>query len=176
VRYTYLTPPSVSDTLLFFDQGWKEEDLPKTLRLRTAVRIVPITRSASMVKIDAEKRASRIVELEAKEQGGEALTSHEKSILTRLKNPKPPIVRPTTYGPFQNEPVEGSDDEVIIVGGPVKRTPTYKLHRANILANQNRHFGQRSAKPSKVFREAVEVAAEAKAKEMVAQTKRGRKG
>jgi hypothetical protein len=116
VRYIYLTPPSVRDVLLYFDQGWKEENLPKTLRLRTTLNIVPIVRSASDLKIHAERRATRMAELETKEQTGE-ITSHEKSVLSRLRNPKPSPARPTTYGPMEMEAVEGND-EVIVRGRP----------------------------------------------------------
>ena len=157
VRYVYLTPPSVSDTLLFFDQGWKEETLPKTLRLRTVLKIIPIVRSASMVKIRAEQRALRLAELEAKAQS-ESLTAHEKSALTRLQNPKPAPVRPTTYGPVQSEVVEGSD-EVIVRGRPSREKRRFR--HANMLAGRERHYGAKTAKPGIVFQEAVKAAVEA---------------
>lgn len=158
MRYVYLTTPSVRDALLYFDQGWKEEELPKMLRLRTMLKIIPITRSASMVKTTAERRAARLAELETKEQGGEQLTSHEKSVLTRLQNPKETPVRPTTYGPMETEVVKG--DEVIVRGRPEKKT-AYRLHQANMLAGRDRHFGAKTAKPSAVFQEAVKAAVQA---------------
>ena len=77
VRYTYLTPKAVAETLLFFDQGWTEDTFPKTLRIREAVRVTPIIRTPNNLKMADEQRADRLSELEAKEQNGEELTRDE---------------------------------------------------------------------------------------------------
>jgi hypothetical protein len=155
-RYLYLTPPSVYQTLLFFDQGWQEAKLPKTLRIRTPLKIIPITRSASDVKLKAERRAARLAQLEAKEKSGKRLTGLEKRSIERLRNPKQPTVRPLTHGSRTTEVVQGG--EIVVRSGP-GRVPV-KTHKTNpnLLAGHDRHFGAKQSKPSQVFRQAVEEA------------------
>lgn len=169
-RYFFLTPPSVVDTLLYFDQGWQEKTLPKKLRIRNLVRIVPITRSASAVKSGAERRTKRLTELQAKVGQGETLTSDEKRILTRLEN-YTPTERPTSYGPAT---AEGEGEDMVIRGGnPTQVTgrPSQTKTNPNMLAGKNRHFGAKTAVPSEPFKEAVEAAA----KEAVEAYKRSRR-
>src|SRR4029077_4496531 len=152
VRYIYLTPASVAETLLAFDQGWTEDEksLPRTIRIRTGLMVAPITRSASDLKAKAQHRAARITELEAKEQTGNELTGVEKRALSRLRNPKQTPERPTAYGSPKAEPLKG--DEVILMGG--KPNPTAK-YNANLLHGHDRHFGAKTAQPSEVFKRAV---------------------
>jgi hypothetical protein len=154
VRYTYLTPPSVAETLLFFDQGWREENLPKKLRVRECFRVTPITRRASSLKMTAERRAERLTELEAKEQSGEELSREEKVSLAKLRNPQAPPARPTTWGP---KTVEVVGDQVIQQGRP----PKYPTRSASLLDDRTRHFGQKSAKPNEVLQKAMDDAFEA---------------
>lgn len=149
-RYIFLTPPSIVETLLFFDQGWKEDKLPKRLRARDLIRVVPITRSPSSLQAAAEQRARRLVELESKLMRGEKLSGEEKRSLTRIRNYKAPPPRPTTRGPVK------SDEHGVLHGGvqhPEKKRH-HKMH-PNMLAGKHRHFGQKTAQPSRVFREAV---------------------
>jgi hypothetical protein len=154
VRYTYLTPPSVAETLLYFDQGWREESLPKKLRIREVIRVTPITRTRSSLRMTAERRAVRLAELEAKEQGGEELSREEKVSLTKLRNPQVPPDRPTTYGP---KAVEIIGDQVIQHGRP----PKYPKRSESLLDDRTRHFGQKSAKPSAVLQKTIDEAVEA---------------
>lgn len=155
-RYIYLTPPSAWETLLAFDQGWSEPSLPKKLRIRNAVRIVPITRSASSVKKTAEERAARLTALEAKEQTGE-LTSDEQRSITKLRNPKEAAKRPKTYGPTKYEAMKHEDtgEEIVVVKGGVP------MRHANLLHGLNRHFGAKKVQPSAVFKQAVDEAVKA---------------
>jgi hypothetical protein len=158
-KYTYLTPPSAAEFLLAFDQGWEERDLPKKIRYRDrAIRVVPITRSASAVRQTAEQSAARLAMLEAKVQKGESLTGHERRSLTRLRNPKPRAQRPITGGPIQ---VEGEYGEEIIRGGTAPRHERYARLNANLLRGRDRLFGRKSAQPSEVFKQAVQEAVKA---------------
>ena len=151
-RYIYLTPPSVSDTLLFFDQGWPEKTLPKRLRIRDLVRVTQLTRSASAVKSDAKNRTKRLAELEAKVQTTE-LTSDEKRALTRLRKPYNPPIRPTK----PDKPIsEGNDNNLVIHGGYESRRDFRR--NPNLLAGRTRHFGAKNAQPSEVFKKAVKEA------------------
>jgi hypothetical protein len=160
-RYTYLTPPSVGQTLLFFDQGWPEKSLPKKLRVRNLVRITPITISASSAKATAERKVKRLAELEEKEQGGLSLTSEEKRSLTRLQ--KPSVVRPTTEG---KPIVEGEEPNIVIRGGR-ERGHEGKKKNPNLLAGRTRHFGAKLAEPGEVFKGAVKEEAEKLAEKLV---------
>jgi hypothetical protein len=164
-RYIYLTPPSVSDTLLFFDQGWPEKTLPKRLRIRDLVRVTQLTRSASAVKSDTENRAKRLAELEAKVQTTE-LTSDEKRTLTRLQKPYNPPVRPTK----PDKPIaEGNDEQLVIYGGYESRRDSRR--NPNLLAGRTRHFGRKNAQPSQVFKQAVKEAVLADRKKRRPRTK-----
>jgi hypothetical protein len=107
-RYIYLTPASVGEMLLGFDQGWREDLLPKKLLIRKAVKIIPITKSASMIKAHEEKRLARLTELEAKEKSGEPLTDGENRALGKLRNPKAATERAKSYGEAKVETVGGS--------------------------------------------------------------------
>ena len=150
VRYVYLTPSSVAQLLLFFDQGWSVEGmLPKQFRIKQPVKIIPIVRSVSGIKATEEHRAARVAELEAKEQSQEPLTSHEKSVLKRMKNPKKAPSRPTTYGPSKGE-VVGND--VVRIGAPGAQAG---IKNDNLIHERNRHFGSKTAQPSQVFKQAV---------------------
>lgn len=156
-RYIFLTPPSVGQTLIFFDQGWEEQKLPKKLRIKNLVRVLPIARSASMVKSDAEQRAKRLAKLQGKVQQGETLSSDEKRSLTRLENYKP-AQRPTSYGPTT---VEGEGDDILIRGGKpteVIGKPSLLKKHPNMLAGRTRHFGAKVAQPNVVFEAAVKEA------------------
>jgi hypothetical protein len=156
-RYLFLTPPSVGELLLAFDQGWPEESLPKKFRLTEPLRISPIIRTAKELKLAAEKRATRLTELEAKVQSGQILTRDENRSLTVLRNPKKAPPRPTTYGPAKVE-VIGNDE--IVHGRPVQQTKLARLN-ANLLAGRTRHFGAKTAQPSEVFKRAVNDAVKA---------------
>lgn len=154
-RYTILTPESAAESVLYFDQGW-EEPLPKKIRLRTALRITPMTRSASAVKHDAQYRARRIAELEAKEASGEELTSHEKGSLTLMRKPKKAVKRPTTEG---KTVIEGEEPDFVLRGGrgvvpDSKRNP-------NLLGGRDRHFGGKKLKPSEAVMQVVKQEVEA---------------
>jgi len=148
VKYIYLTPPKVGHLLTAFDQGWREEDLPIKIRVRNAVKIVNITRSASAKKIDATERAERLSYLEAKEKSG-TLTRMEKASLTRIRNRKPAIERPESGGPST---VATTDDgRHVIKGGK----PPKKARNPNLLHGRNRFFGAKTATPAKVFEAAL---------------------
>jgi hypothetical protein len=159
-RYTYITPPSVGQTLLYYDQGWNEKNLPKRLRVRDLARITPITRSASSTQRAAERRAKRLAELEEKKESGIKLTSDEKRSLTRLQ--KPFVQRPTNEG---KRKAEGKEPHIVIRGGrelviDPRRTP-------QLLGGKSRHFGAKLAEPGEVFADAVEKASEKRIKEAV---------
>src|SRR4029077_12015848 len=155
-KYVYLTPMPVGEFVLAFDQGWGQETFPKNFRSRPPVRIVPIVRNPAAFKMTAERRATRLAELESKEQSGQPLTGEEKRSLTRLRNPKPTPDRPTSYGPAKAELV---GDEVIVHGRPTTKAKAkyHKLH-ANLLEERDRHFGAKLARPSEAFNEALKVA------------------
>jgi hypothetical protein len=164
-RYLFLTPPSVGELLLGFDQGWPEESLPKSFRLREPLKISPIVRSAKEIKIAAERRAARLTELEAKVQSGQTLTRDENRSLTILRNPKEAPPRPTTYGPAK---VEMIGNHEVVYGRPVKHA---RLD-ANLLDGRTRHFGAKTAQPSEVFKRAVDDAVKAALKEERAKRRR----
>lgn len=157
-RYVYLTPPSVANVLLGFDQGWPVAiDAP--LHIRRAVQILPIRRAASGAHSTGavrERRRERIAELEQKQEAGEDLTSGEKRSLTQLKNNEaapPPPERPTSHGPAQVvEQPPASKERPTIRGG---RPPIKPPRNPNLLAGRNRHFGAKLADPGLAFREAV---------------------
>jgi hypothetical protein len=162
VRYIYLTPRAVGDALLHFDQGWTENELPMKFVIKKAVRILPIIRSKADMKATAERRKMRLKELETKEKSGEELTRDEKVVLTKLKNPKQPVPRPSGYG---HATAEGTaNNNVVIRGG----TPPKSAHNPNLLAGRTRHFGAKTAKPSVVFEEAVEQAVKERMEEAAA--------
>ena len=148
----YLTPPSVGQTLLYFDQGWDEKKLPKKLRIRELVRVTPITRSESSKKRDAAARVKRLAELESKEASGAELTRDETRSLTLLRNPKPTPDRPTSEGKGK---AEGTERNPVIRGGRDKAVEG-SAKNPNLLAGRTRHFGAKLAEPSQVFKEAVE--------------------
>ncbi len=153
-RYIYLTPASVGEMLLAFDQGWIEDEklLPKKLLIRKAVKIIPVTKSASMTKKTTEHQAARLAELEAKEQKGGTLTDGEQRALGKLRNRKQATDRPITYGPSKVE-VIGKD--VVVRGGV---PPKHHKHNPNLLHGRTRHFGAKTAQPSEVFKRAVKEA------------------
>lgn len=153
VRFIYLTPQPVQEALLFFDQGIHEESLPKKLIIRQVAKIVPITRSASMIRITAQQREIRRAELEDKEQKGETLTNFEKRSLSKLRNPKESTPRPVSHGP--GAIVEGPDDSMIRVGRVGIGSKTLKTN-PNLLAGRNRHFGAKTAVPSEVYKKQLE--------------------
>lgn len=158
VRYIYLTPSTVSDLLLAFDQGWPiEEQLPKKFRIKQPVQITPIARSVSDIKIKTERRAARLAELEAKQQSGE-LTSDDKRALKQLTNHKKSPTRPAVYGPSTTK-IVGND--VIRIGKPSGSRTKFERVNANLLHERDRHFGSKSAQPSQVFKEAVQAAVKA---------------
>ena len=148
-RCIYLTPAPVGQILLHFDQGVTEQSLPKKLRIAQLVRMNPITRSASMVRIEKERRIKRVAELEAKEQSGQELSREEKSALTRMRRFKAGPVRPVTFGPTK---VEGEGENIIIHGG----APTaFKGMRKNpqLLGGAHRHFGAKKLDASQIYKE-----------------------
>jgi hypothetical protein len=158
-RYVYLTPPSVMNMLLAFDQGWPL-DLENPLRIRRAVQIVPITRAKtgpSSIAAVQERRRARIAELVAKVDAGEELTRAEKSQLTNLRKNEaaaPPPERPSTKG--APEVIDGgtaaSRERPTIRGGKSRiKSPA----NPNLLAGRNRHFGAKLSDPGLAFREAV---------------------
>lgn len=153
-RYVYLTPRAIGEFLCAFDQGWREESLPKTFIIKQPVRIMPIERSASMRMKTIERRAARLAKLEGKEQSGETLTSTEKASLHRLRNPKPAPERPIGPPP----PTDGGGDgrNLVVRGG---RHPS-AITNPNLLAGHNRVFGLKSSQPSEVFKRAVGAAVE----------------
>ena len=152
-KYTYLTPPSVAESLVFFDQGWREESLPKKLRIRTLLRVTPITRSASDVRLKGEKMAQRLAQLEAKERNQEPLTSDERRSLGRLRKPKTIVTRPTSEG-FAK--VEGDEEAPVIRGG--KEPVANRVRNPNLLSGRDRHFAGKRLQPSQVFTQAVKEA------------------
>jgi hypothetical protein len=154
-RYIYLTPQSVAEALLAFDQGWKDEELPRQFLIRKAVKIIPVTRSASSKKKTAEDRQQRLFELEAKVKTGKELSPHEKTTLTKLSKPKESPERPTTYGPSE---IEASGSSIVVKGGVPPKTAK---QNPNLLHGRNRHFGAKTAKPSEVFEKAVKEAIKA---------------
>ena len=117
-RYVYLTPAPVQEMLLAFDQGWPESSFPRTIRFRKAVKIFPVTVSASNVKATAERQTARLAELEAKEKSGESLTDGEARALGG-RNRKQPIERPGSYGPAKSKVVR---DHIVVVGGAPPKT------------------------------------------------------
>ena len=163
LRYIYLTPQSVGDVLLHFDQGWAEDEksLPRKFLIRKAVRILPIVRHPADLVTKAKRRATRLAELETKEKSGEELIGYEKAALTRLRNYEEPVKRPASHGPAT---AEGTRSDVVIRGG----VPPRKPNNPNLLAGRTRHFGAKTAKPSEVFEQAVEQAVKERLEETAA--------
>jgi hypothetical protein len=157
LRYTYLTPEPAQQCLLHFDQGW---DKPfEEVRLRRAVKIVPVIRprnGPTSVAGIAERRAARIQEIEAKEAAG-TITRHDKTALTRLRNPKPVVERPTSRGPIDIKVVEGGSSHGAVIHGG-RPLPQGTPH-PNLLRSQNRHFGAKTARPGLAWERAVREAA-----------------
>lgn len=149
-RYTYLTPPSAKDLLLYFDQGWTQpmnaDEGVQKIRLRRAVVITPMSQTAERQRRTAE----RLAQLEAKDQAGEELTSSEKATLTRLRKSATRI-RPTTYGP-----TEAKDDGhgVSIRRGREKGVRKQQAN-PNLLGGRDRHWGAKQAQPGEVFAKAL---------------------
>jgi len=167
LRYTYLTPEPAQQCLLAFDQGWRNPF--DEVVVKRAVQITPVTRARTGPQSPAglaERRAARMPELEAKEAAG-TLTKGEKTSLTRYRNPKPVIERPTS---------EGAVDVKVIHGGP-KHGPVIFGGRPriqgephpNLLRGRDRFFGAQTARPSVVWEEAVAKAAEERARELMAE-------
>jgi len=159
LRYTYLTTPQAQHCLLSFDQGWPNPI--EELVLKRAVKIDPVTRNGRpSAAVIAERHAARTIELEAKEASGE-ITRHEKTVLSRLRNPKPATVRPSSRGAREVRVVEGGENHgaVILGGNPIVQGPPHP----NLLRGRNRHFGAKLADPGTAFREAVELAVQERA-------------
>jgi hypothetical protein len=155
-RYIYLTPRIVGEALLYFDQGWTEDELsfPKQFVFKKAVQILPIVSGGRKVlEARAKHRAARLAELEAKEKREEPLTNGEKAALTRMRTRKEPAKRPAKYGPAKVEAAGGTD--IVIRGGTPPINPRYN---PNLLHGRNRHFGAKTARPSEVFEQAVQQA------------------
>ena len=152
-RYTYLTPSSAQDLLLYFDQGWSEP-ADHLVRLRTPIKVETLTRARTVTASRRERRA----ELESKVAAGEKLTRGEAAGLGRLRktdaaeaaNPE----RADTRGPV-TEVIPCREGNVTIVGGPPLRRPKAERN-PNLLAGRNRLFGAKTAQPAKVFADAVE--------------------
>jgi hypothetical protein len=151
-RYLYLTPPSVAEIILAFDQGWPMETFPRKLRIKQLLKVMPILRSAADVKKHAERRAARLTKLEAKEQSGTPLSDGEQRALGKLRNAKPAPERPTAYGPTKVQ-------DGVIVGRPIG--VKNELYDKNLLRERDRHFAAKVAQPSEVFKQAVEEAVKA---------------
>jgi hypothetical protein len=158
-RYVFLTPPSVSDTLLFFDQGLKEQELPKTLSIRNLVRVTSMRRSQADLKAQVERRTKRLAELTEKKERGETLSSDEKRALTLMEKHKKSPVRPTSFGPTTVQGGEGAN--LVLHGGDPRRmygkSEDHKKN-PNLLAGRTRHFGAKTAKPSFVLEQIVKEA------------------
>jgi hypothetical protein len=152
-RYIYLTPPAGQHLLLAFDQGWPQP--VEQLTIRTAVKIMPVTRPKSGAKSAAATAARRevhVAELRAKQAAGEPLTKGEKASLTRMTDPSPAPERPASTGPVE---VIETREGLTIRGGA--RMVQGKSH-PNLLRGRNRHFGAKLADPGQAFNEAVDAA------------------
>lgn len=162
-RYTYLTPEPAGLILLAFDQGWSN---PFTeVRIKRAVKITPI-KAVGARRQDA--RMARIAALEAKEARGELLDSTERRSLAAsrahaknrgVEQPE----RPTSEGPREVHIPAGSTTPVVVGGPDLKKGPAHP----NLL-RQKRRFGMKQAHPGQAWQEAVDEAAEARAREIVA--------
>lgn len=160
-RYTYLTPQSAQQALLWFDQGWNSTI--DTVNLRQAVKI-DMVRSTSKPEQQrrTEKRAARLAELREKVAAGDELTTPEKRSLSTMERndqrpPRPP--RPANPGPVTDVILPKGDGPGTVVGGrPIAQG---KAH-PNLLRGRNRHFGAKLADPGVAFTEAVEEAVKAK--------------
>jgi hypothetical protein len=152
-RYLYLTPPSAAELILAFDQGWPIESFPRKLRVRTLVKVIPMTISASMAKRSAQRKTERLAKLQAKVESGETLTDGENRALGKLRTPRENMKRPTSYGPTGPEVI---GDEIVARGGPLK--VKYEKYDTNLLRERDRHFAAKVAQPSEVFKQAVEEA------------------
>lgn len=162
-RYIYLTPTSAGEQVLAFDQGWiqPEKSFPIKVRYRNAVKILPIARSLSDIKLKAERKAKRQMELELKQKSGETLTTDEKIALTLIQKPKTSPERPTVYGAA--EVVADKPEGVVVRGGREWKRKDSRLQK-NLLHGTDRHFGAKQAQPSQVFKEAVDTAVKAAVK------------
>jgi hypothetical protein len=143
-RLTYLTPPAGQHILLSFDQGWPEEDSVH-VSLRRAVKITPTTKS----RPQAEQRAARLAELEAKERRGETLTTSEKAALTKMRSNPEVAVRPHKRGRAIL-----TSDGTVTGGAPIPQGPAHP----NLLRGRNRIYGAKLADPGRAFEQAVAAA------------------
>ena len=146
-RYTYLTPATGQQVLLFFDQGWPQPDERRVI-VQPAVKIDPVTSS----KARTAEREARRVELEAKVEAGDELTKGEKNTLTKLR--KRPG-RPSTTG--APEVKNRRDGKATVRGGRPIVQGVNREENPNLLRGVDRHFGARVAKPAEPFANAVEL-------------------
>jgi hypothetical protein len=160
-RYTYLTPNSAQELLLHFDQGWSEPE-EHTVRLRVPVKVETVTKARTA----KAQREVRKTELQAKRDAGEKLTRGESTALGRMVNEdaRGYPERPHARGPIA-EVIGRREGNATVIGGSPLRRPRPEKH-PNLLGGHNRLFGAKSARPAKVFAEAVEDAVQRRLAEM----------
>jgi hypothetical protein len=150
-RYTYLTPNSAQELLLYFDQGWSEP-AEHSVRLRTPIKVETVTKARTV----KAQREARKIELQTKRDVGEKLTGPEKRSLGQMEKndargyPEPPH----TPGPI-TEVIGRREGNATVVGGHPMRRPRPEQH-PNLLGGHNRLFGAKTARPARVFAEAVD--------------------
>lgn len=143
IRYVYLTPPDAQQTLLFFDQGWRQP--VEEVTVQRAVKVIPIIASTKQ----ANARKEKLAELTAKKESGESLSKSEKASLTRLRNAK---TRPTARGKAQ------VNEKGTVVNGGNPPSQGTRTPNDNLLRGSSRHFGAKLADPGEVFKQAVDEA------------------
>jgi hypothetical protein len=149
-RYTYLTPETARNLLLYFDQGWSQPG-EHTVRLKTPVKAVKLTRSRPA----KAARQERLATLQAKRDSGETLTGTERRALTNMETADAAgyAELPHTTGPITDVIRRREGNHTVVGGSPL---PAKRPH-PNMLAGRNRIYGAKTAQPAKVFVEAVEV-------------------
>jgi hypothetical protein len=149
-RYSYLTPASARDLLLWFDQGWSYPS-EHTVRLRTPVKVDVIKRD----RPTTARRAERKSVLTAKREAGEPMSRAEKGALTVMeKEDALHEPRPHTQGPITDVIPRREGNATVVGGKTLPRPPK----NPNLLAGRNRIFGAKTAKPAAMFEAAVEAA------------------
>ena len=150
LRYTWLTPSAGQELLLAYDQGWEQ---PVDRVNTSAAAVVSVVKASSAARIT--ERQAELDELNQKVTDGGVLTKEEKAQKARLEV-------------AVSRPAKHTAAKVGSRGTVHARPPKQGAANPNLLRGRDRLFGAKTAKPAKVFEEAVEQAVQARLAELAA--------